>query len=101
MRYTRRFRMTVEGIRCDSTYEFTYQVRQFGQSRIPIVTDTHKILDDGARESAPYFWVFLPIELHDVLDAEMIYHHDKAVGGHLTVARAAMDEAGQALRRMC
>lgn len=101
MRYARRFRITIEGIRCDNVYEFTYQIRQFGESRIPIVTDTHKILDDGKRESAPWFWIFLPIELHDALDAEMIYHHDKAAGGHLAVRKVTMDEAAEALRRVC
>ena len=88
MRYQRHFRMTIEGVQCDADFEFTYQVRRFGGSRIPIVTDTHKILADGVRESAPYFWLLLPVQLHDQLDQEMVYWHDAAVGSHQIVERA-------------
>ena len=87
MRYQRHFRMTIEGVRCDADFEFTYQVRRFGQSRIPIVTDTHKVLADGVRESAPYFWLLLPVQLHDALDAEMVFYNDRAVASHMVVER--------------
>lgn len=88
MRYRRNFKITIDGVNCDADFEFTYQVRRFGETRIPIVTDTHKILSDGVRESAPYFWLMLPVELTDQVDYEMVCYAERAVPSHAVVQRA-------------